>query len=180
MEALENRRTVLAQTDTSKPNILIFLIDQMPYDMVDPDHPCKMPNAERLAREGVSFTRTFTSSPHCCPSRANFMTGLYRSRHGVYNNVDTNTASQFGLNPGVRTFSDYLADAGYQLAYAGKWHVSNEETPGDRGWKELVPYEKKQFSRRNEDWDEMTERNDVAEHPRESGEIVRQVGVPFT
>jgi arylsulfatase A-like enzyme len=167
------RRTLLAQTDESRPNILIFLIDQMPYDMVDPDHPCKMPNAEKLAREGVSFTRTFTSSPHCCPSRATFMTGLYPSRHGVYNNVDTNTAFQFGLNPGVRTFSDHLADDGYRLAYSGKWHVSNEETPAERGWEELVSYEKKQSSRGNEDWDSKIEREDVTDLPRESGEIIR-------
>ena len=152
------------------PNILIFLVDQMPYDVVSPDHPCQMPNARRLASEGVSFTRALTPSPHCCPSRATFMTGLYPSRHGVYNNVDTNTAFQSGLNPGVRTFSEDLADDGYRLAYAGKWHISNEETPADRGWEELVPYRKNSLSRRNEDWDGASE---VSDHVRQAGEIFR-------
>ena len=157
----------------ASPNILILLVDEMPYDVVSPGHPCHMPNARRLAEEGVSLTRTFTPSPHCCPSRATFMTGLYPSRHGVYNNVNTNTAFQFGLNPGVGTFSESLAEGGYRLAYAGKWHVSNEETPADRGWQELVPYEKNVLTRRNADWDEMAGRPDPADHPRGSGEIFR-------
>jgi len=129
---------------SKSPNILIFVVDQMPYDVVAPGHPCHMPNARSLAEDGVSFSRAFTCSPHCCPSRATFMTGLYPSRHGVFNNVDTNTAFQHGLNPGVRTFSEHLKEAAYRLAYAGKWHVSNEETPADRGWQELVEYRKEE------------------------------------
>ena len=125
-----------------RPNFLIFLVDQVQADVVAPDHPCLMPNVSRLASEGIRFTRNFGPSPHCCPSRATFMSGLYPSRHGVYNNVNTGSAFQRGLNPGVRLFSEYLRDAGYDLAHAGKWHVSDEETPADRGWRELSTYQK--------------------------------------
>jgi len=155
------------------PNILIFLVDQMPRDVVMPGHPCHMPNARRLAEEGIMFTKAFTCSPHCCPSRATLMTGLYPSRHGVFNNVDTNTAFQRGLNPGIRTFSEHLKEAGYRLAYAGKWHVSNEETPADRGWQELTKYQKNRLSRRNEDWEKVAQRPDVPDYLRQRGEIFR-------
>jgi len=165
--------TRLAVANKKTPNILIFLVDQMPFDVMAPGNPCQMPNAERLVEEGISFTRAFTSSPHCCPSRATFATGLYPSRHGVFNNVETNTAFQFGLNPGVRTFSDNLAEGGYKLAYSGKWHVSNEETPADRGWEELVPFTKNRFSRGNEDWDDRADRESPERCPRERGEIIR-------
>jgi arylsulfatase A-like enzyme len=41
-----------------------------------------------------------------------------------------------GLNDGVRLWSEDLAEAGYQLHFSGKWHVSVEESPKDRGWNE--------------------------------------------
>ena len=156
-----------------RPNILIFLVDQMPYDVIRPGHPCRMPNVRRLAAQGVSFTHTFTPSPHCCPSRATFMTGLYPSRHGVYNNVNTNTAFQQGLNPGVRTFSEHLRDVGYSLAYAGKWHVSNEQTPGDCGWRELGPYQRNHFYRPNSYWVDQAQQPEPPDRPRQRGEVFR-------
>jgi len=163
----------MTHCSSEKPNILIFLVDQMPSDVIAPGHPCRMPNVRGLAEQGVSFTRTFSPSPHCCPARATFMTGLYPSRHGVYNNVDTNTAFQLGLNPGVRTFSEPLKDAGYRLAYAGKWHVSNEETPADRGWEELVPYRRHGLPRPNEYWLKQAREAPPPDRPRQRGEIFR-------
>ena len=41
-----------------------------------------------------------------------------------------------GLKPGVRLWSEDLAAAGYALHFSGKWHVSVEESPADRGWTE--------------------------------------------
>lgn len=120
-----------------RPNILIFMTDQEQADVTAPGHPCRTPNADRFAAEGLRFTRTFCPTAHCCPSRATFVTGLYPSRHGVFNNVSTPTAIHFGLNEGVRTFGEGLQEAGYNLAWAGKWHVTNEENPSDRGWREL-------------------------------------------
>ena len=119
-----------------RPNILIFMTDQERGDVVEPDHPCPTPHADRLARDGVRFTHCYTPYAHCCPARATFMTGLYPSRHGVFNNVRTRTAINRGLRENVVTFSEKLRDAGYDLTLCGKWHVSAEETPADRGWRE--------------------------------------------
>jgi len=120
----------------NRPNILIFMTDQERADVVAPDHPCMTPNADRLARDGIRFTQTYCPTAHCCPSRATFMTGLYPSRHGVFNNVRTRTAINLGLRPGVVTFSELLREAGYDLTLCGKWHISAEEDPADRGWQE--------------------------------------------
>ncbi len=120
----------------SRPNILIFMTDQEQADVVAPGHPCPTPFAERLAAEGIRFTQAYTPAAHCCPSRATFMTGLYPSRHGVFNNVCTPTAIHYGLAEGVTTFSELLREAGYNLTLCGKWHVSVEEDPADRGWEE--------------------------------------------
>lgn len=118
----------------TQPNILIVMTDHQRSDTVLPEHAAITPNLDRLVREGVAFTETYCPSPHCCPARATFFTGLYPSRHGVWNNICNDQALSRGLMPGVRLWSEDLATAGYALHFSGKWHVSVEESPADRGW----------------------------------------------
>ena len=121
----------------AQPNILIFMSDQEQAAVTMSDHPCRTPHLDRFARDAVRFTSAYTPMAHCCPARASFMTGLYPSQHGVHNNVLNEQALRTGLRPGVDTFSERLAEAGYDLFYAGKWHVSADERPRNRGWTEL-------------------------------------------
>jgi arylsulfatase A-like enzyme len=127
----------MAQSAKTRPNILIFMPDQMQAQVTWPDHPCRMPHVKALAQEGVSFTCTYPPMAHCCPARASFMTGLYPSQHGIFNNISNDQAIHSELNPGVEMFSEKLRDAGYRMYYSGKWHVSTKEMPRDRGWTEL-------------------------------------------
>ncbi|MGC9319075.1 MAG: sulfatase-like hydrolase/transferase [Armatimonadota bacterium] len=120
-----------------RPNVLIYQTDQQRGDVIHPDHPCQTPNIQRIIDDGVLFTSHYTQTAHCCPSRASFHTGHYPSQHGVWNNILTNTRLSEGLNDGIRCFSEDLVDSGYNLSFAGKWHVSGVENPADRGWKEL-------------------------------------------
>ena len=62
-----------------QPNILIFMTDHQRADTVLPEHPAIAPNLARFVQEGVTFTDTFCPSPHCCPARATFVSGLYPS-----------------------------------------------------------------------------------------------------
>jgi len=117
-----------------KPNILIFMTDHQRGDTVLPEHPAVMPTIDAFAKQGVTFPHTYCPSPHCCPSRATFHTGLYPSRHGVWNNICNDQALSRGPRPGVRLWSEDLAAAGYNMAWSGKWHVSVEKTPKDCGW----------------------------------------------
>jgi arylsulfatase A-like enzyme len=62
---------------SKRPNIVFVLLDDVRYDDVV-DHPfVRLPNIEKLAAEGASFTNFFTSAPLCSPSRAVFLTGKY-------------------------------------------------------------------------------------------------------
>ncbi len=119
-----------------RPNILIFMTDHQRADTALAEHPARTPHLDRLAGEGVTFTNAYCPSPHCCPSRATFFSGLYPSGHGVWNNICNRQALSYGLRPGVRLWSEDLAEAGYRLHFCGKWHVSVEESPADRGWRE--------------------------------------------
>lgn len=156
----------------AKPNILIFMPDQMQAQVTWPEHPCRMPNVKRTAREGVSFKRTYPPMAHCCPARASFMTGLYPSQHGVYNNVLNDQAIHTSLNEGVVTFSEKLRDNGYQLYYSGKWHVTASETPADRGWTEL-DVKKPQFDKGSRREAFLNLKSEKSPSEREPGEIVR-------
>lgn len=121
----------------AKPNILIFMTDHQRGDTVLPEHPAITPNLDKFANEGVIFTRAYCPSPHCCPSRATFFSGLYPSRSGVWNNICNSQALSTGLKKDVKLWSEDLVKAGYSLYFSGKWHVSIEESPKDRGWHEL-------------------------------------------
>jgi arylsulfatase A-like enzyme len=122
-----------------QPNLLIFMTDQQRGDTVLPGTPARMPHTERFRKEGLAFSEAYCPSPHCCPSRATFFSGLYPSQHGVWNNVDVGNTLSHGLADDVRLWSEDLRDAGYRLFFSGKWHVSAEETPADRGFKTTRP-----------------------------------------
>ena len=162
------------------PNILIYMNDQQQGFTVHPGHPCRMPNVERLAREGILFRNMRTVAAHCCPSRASFLTGLYPSGHGVFNNVQTATAIHIGLNKECGTYSEQLKKAGYRLVWSGKWHVSIEEGPADRGF-EMAGNQRghghpsTQIERaraRIERW-RKTPKNPEGTAPRGRGELIR-------
>lgn len=158
-----------------RPNILIFMTDQQQGATVLPEHPARTPNLTRFAAEGVTFTHLHCPTAHCCPARASLMSGVYPSRHGVFNNVNTSTAIHPNVNPGLTFWSEELRDAGYELAFTGKWHVSRDEGPEDRGWRSLNgPFNRGAFSTSvaPENW-----RNAHAQlqnpQPREHGCVLR-------
>ncbi len=124
-----------------QPNILIFLVDQLQYDSTTSTSQCLMPVLQGFKEQAVNFTHAYTSSPHCCPSRATLMTGSYPSRHSIFNNVDIDCAHSHEINAGVRTFSQDLVTSGYLCSYSGKYHISKMETPKDRCWKEVSRFD---------------------------------------
>ena len=117
-----------------RPNILIFMTDQQRGDSIM-NPLIRTPHMDRFRSEGITFTETFCPSPHCCPSRASFFTGLYPTRHGVWDNVDVANATSRTTKEEVGFFSDILKKEGYEMDFSGKWHVSSHFGPADIGWK---------------------------------------------
>jgi len=83
------------------------------------------PNLDRLAREGMRFTRAFDTVSLCAPSRAVLLTGKYSHVNGFTNNE---CAPFDGSQP---TFPKLLQTAGYQTALVGKWHLESQPTGFD-------------------------------------------------
>src|SRR4051812_31746770 len=73
------------------------------------------PNLDRLAAEGVRYTRAYTTAPVCSASRSAFMTGMYQTTIGAHNHR-SHRDDGYELPPGVRVAPDWFRQAGYFTA----------------------------------------------------------------
>ncbi len=95
----------------------------------------KMPNLDRMAREGTRFTQFYVASAVCSPSRAAIMTGQCPGRLGIHDYLaDPELNEKRGvvdyLDPAVPTVTRLLREAGYATAHFGKWHLgSGKDAP---------------------------------------------------
>ena len=60
-----------------KLNVLFIIADDLTSTGVSSyeNKACKTPNIDKLAAEGVRYTRAYCQYPVCGPSRASFMSG---------------------------------------------------------------------------------------------------------
>ena len=93
----------------------------------------RTPHIDRLAREGIRFTRCFSSNAVCSPTRATVLTGLIPSQHGVH---DFLRARGWQIGPNAhstieefRSLPEILAQAGYACGLSGKWHLGDNMRP---------------------------------------------------
>ncbi|MHB8962649.1 MAG: sulfatase-like hydrolase/transferase [Saccharofermentanales bacterium] len=151
----------------NKPNILVFMTDHQRGDMAPPYNRAITPHLDEFFKSSSAFTNAYCTSPHCCPSRASFFSGLYPSEHGVWNNVDVGNTLSRGLNEGIRLFSEDLMDNGYAMYFSGKWHVSAEEGPRERGFSHCYPahdqYAKKGKTPDLHEWDMYKSKKSINE-----------------
>ncbi len=112
-----------------RPNILFIITDQQYAGAMscagNPD--VYTPNMDSLAATGVRFTRAYCTFPLCGPQRASFMTGLFSHQNGAISNNTPIKPEYKG-----RTLGNLLANAGYDCALSGKWHVPGT-TPEESG-----------------------------------------------
>jgi len=112
------------QGDGRRPNICVLITDQeRSRDWITAGLEDRIPNRQRLRREGVELTRHYTHSSPCSPSRATILTGQHVPEHGVTDNVFVDPV-QPDLHTGTPTLGHLLGGAGYRCSYIGKWHLS--------------------------------------------------------
>ena len=110
-------------------NVILFLSDQERAVQHFPQgwEAENLPGSMRLREHGLSFERAFCASCMCSPSRATLFTGLFPAQHGVTDTLSFGTrfsASERVLPPDLPNMATVFADAGYEVAYKGKWHLS--------------------------------------------------------
>ncbi len=113
-----------------KPNLLFIFTDDQRWDMIGYTNPLvHTPNLDRLAEKGMKFEQAFITFPVCTPARATALTGRYGLANGVTDYAGT-------VHDTERSFADYLGEAGYLTALAGKWHIGGRK-PSDFGFDEV-------------------------------------------
>ena len=132
----EAARKQSGSSGSRRPNLLILMADHLRGDTTDPESQCLTPNMDRLAAEGVRFTRCYTPNGMCSPARASLMTGTYPSTHGVWDCTHTQRPEWLDVSPKFAHWAERLSTAGYHTGYYGKWHVTQSQRLEDYGWAE--------------------------------------------
>ena len=125
----------LKSTGQSNPNIVLIVADDLGFG----DLSCygatkiKTPAIDNLAQNGIKFSRAYTASSMCSPSRYSILTGRYpwktRLEYGVLKYFDRPL-----IEPDETTIASLLKSNGYFTACVGKWHLGmdwsvNEKAP---------------------------------------------------
>jgi len=122
----------------ARPNIVLIMPDQQRADSLG----CygnvftRTPEVDRMARQGVRFTRAFTTWPVCTPARGTMWSGTYPHRHKLIDNVygvDDAFATMAGVST---TLFDVLKAGGYTTAHFGKWHLGEKQPRYFDVWEE--------------------------------------------
>jgi arylsulfatase len=126
---LDERLAELRERFGAPPNIIHIMWDDQSFGDVGIPAIAKIrgfetPNINRMADEGVLFTRMYTE-PSCTPSRAAALTGRHPIRNGMYTVA---FPIEYGGLPGDEvTTAEVLSQAGYATAFFGKAHLGDVE-----------------------------------------------------
>ncbi len=114
------------------PNVVFILADDLGYRELGcyGQEKIRTPRIDGLASEGMRFTRAYSGSPVCAPSRCVLLTGRHPGHAVVRDNRATQPEGQFPLPPEEMTLAEALRPAGYRCGAFGKWGLGNVESTG--------------------------------------------------
>jgi len=142
------------------PNVVLIYADDMGYADLSAygNRMIKTPNIDRLARDGVKFTKAYTTAALCSPSRAGLLTGRYQQNsvrgqlsNGAYAHrswskqadgkwvekvLDEAEFDRRGIPKSEANIAEIVKPHGYRTAAIGKWHLGHapEFEPHNRGF----------------------------------------------
>jgi arylsulfatase A-like enzyme len=123
----------------TKPNVIVFLTDDQGWGdlSLNGNTDLSTPNIDSLANDGASFEHFFVCAV-CSPTRAEFLTGRYHVRGGVY----STSAGGERLDLDEVTIADTFRSAGYTTGAFGKWHNGMQYPyhPNGRGFDEFYGF----------------------------------------
>ncbi|MDE2801020.1 MAG: sulfatase-like hydrolase/transferase, partial [Gemmatimonadota bacterium] len=105
-----------------RPNILLITTDQHSAEALGHlgCNDVKTPGMDRLAARGISFTKSYSANPVCCPARASWFTGRHTPENGV-------VANGANMVPTMPDLGQWLNKNGYNAYYSGKWHIPGRD-----------------------------------------------------
>jgi len=156
---------VNSQAAERLPNVIFILADDLGWaDTTLYGHTkfYQTPNLDRLAKRGTTFTRAYSASPLCSPTRSAILTGLSPARTGITtpnchlpqvvleatpgksappNQKAIQPAPPTRLKTEYRTLAESLKEAGYATGHFGKWHLGPDPySPLQQGFDVDLPH----------------------------------------
>ncbi|WP_165071330.1 arylsulfatase [Paludisphaera rhizosphaerae] len=116
-----------------KPNVVFILAD----DLGRGDLGCygqqkiRTPNVDRMAAEGMRFTRFYAGSPVCAPARCTLLTGKHTGHAFVRDNSEVQPEGQGPIPDSEVTLAEMFKAQGYTTAAIGKWGLGFPGSEGD-------------------------------------------------
>ncbi len=136
-----------------KPNIIYILADDLGYG----DLSCygqenfSTPHIDQLAIDGIRFTRHYSGSTVCAPSRSVLMTGLHTGHTPIRGNREVKPEGQAPLPASAITMAELLKEAGYVTGAFGKWGLGfpgSEGDPVNQGFDNFFGYNCQRYAHR--------------------------------
>jgi arylsulfatase A-like enzyme len=143
----------LAPAYAKKPNVVFILADDLGWRDLSNEGSTyyESPHIDRIAKEGMKFTRGYATCQVCSPSRASILTGKYPTNHGITTWIgdrageawrgtqrnDSHLPPEYdrNLRASEITLAEVMKKAGYKTFFAGKWHLGSKGSwPTDHGF----------------------------------------------
>lgn len=122
-------------TKESRPNIVFILADDLGWGELGcyGQEKIRTPNIDRLASEGMRFTRHYSGAPTCAPSRNVLLTGLHTGHADIRANKQATPGGegQWPISSNAVTIAQILKQAGYATGAVGKWGLGPVGGTGD-------------------------------------------------
>ena len=120
----------------TNPNIILIMCDDLGWGDTgfNGNEIIQTPNLDFLAGKGITFSRFYSASAVCSPTRGSCLTGRNPYRYGIP------TANAGHMKKEEITLPELLKDQGYETGHFGKWHLgtlttkvkdANRGKPGD-------------------------------------------------
>ncbi|MEA3462509.1 MAG: arylsulfatase [Bacteroidota bacterium] len=139
--------------EKSPPNIIYILADDLGYGDLGCYGQTKFntPHLDQLAREGIRFTRHYSGSTVCAPSRSVLMTGLHTGHTPIRGNQEVKPEGQWPMPASTATLAERLKEVGYVTGAFGKWglgYPGSEGDPVNQGFDRFFGYNCQRYAHR--------------------------------
>ena len=116
-----------------RPNVIFILADDLGYNELGcyGQKKIQTPNLDQLAKDGMRFTRHYSGSAVCAPSRCVLLTGKHPGHAFIRNNGEVQPEGQRPIPESEFTLAEVFKKEGYVTGAFGKWGLGGPGTEGD-------------------------------------------------
>ncbi len=169
---------IIFAQQNKKLNVLFIIADDLTATAVSSyeNKASKTPNIDKLANEGIRYTKAYCQYPVCGPSRASFMSGYYPNATTTFGYV----SGRENIGPNRQTWSQLFKDNGYYTARVSKiYHmgVPIDIETGSNGQDDEASWSER-FNSQGPEWKAVGQAELVQGNP--DGKIERKGGNVMT